>query len=39
MTTSETVRLIEWLIKKGYTLEEILNLLQYIAQSKKTNSD
>ena len=34
MTLSETSRLIKWLKEKGYAIEEILELLEYIANCK-----
>lgn len=35
MTATETARLIEWLKAKGFTPEEILACIKYIAQPTK----
>lgn len=34
MTTKEISRMVEWLKKKGFTAEEILNCIDYIANRK-----
>ena len=34
MTLKQIIKLIEWLIKKGYTLQEIVDCLKYIAFNK-----
>lgn len=31
MTSAEAARLVAWLHKKGYTLEEVVKIIQYIA--------
>ena len=31
MTGAEAARLVAWLHKKGYTLEEVVEIIQYIA--------
>lgn len=31
MSSKQTIRLIEWLKKEGYTLDEIMTALKYIA--------
>ena len=31
MTSAEAVRLIAWLKKEGYTLDEVVSVIQYIA--------
>lgn len=39
MTTKECLNLIKWLKRKGYALEEITEILEYIAETKPLNND
>lgn len=39
MTAKETARLLAWLKEKGYTLDEINRIFQYIAFGKKPESN